>query len=67
MADEAVMHVLTEGLGGGFTGQKVLMLIPDHTRSLPLPELFRAVEVLHNTRTCCWLWGIDYHRRRPTD
>jgi nickel-dependent lactate racemase len=43
------MEVLTKGLGGKFTGQKVLVLIPDHTRSLPLPELFRmVVEVLHD-------------------
>jgi lactate racemase len=43
------MEVLTEGLGAKFTGQKVLVLIPDHTRSLPLPEMFRmVVEVLHD-------------------
>ena len=48
---DAVMEVLAKGLGGRFTGQKVLVLIPDHTRSLPLPELFRmVVEVLHDVR-----------------
>lgn len=49
LTHETVMKVLTEGLGGRFAGQKVLVLIPDHTRSLPLPELFRmVVEVLHD-------------------
>ncbi len=46
---DEVMEVLTKGLGGRFAGLKVLVLIPDHTRSLPLPELFRmVVEVLHD-------------------
>src|SRR5512137_2553112 len=49
LTHDEVMAVLTKGLGGRFTGQKVLVLIPDHTRSLPLPELFRmVVEVLHD-------------------
>src|SRR4030042_2951072 len=49
LTHDAVMEVLTRGLGGRFTGQKVLVLIPDHTRSLPLPELFRmVVEVFYD-------------------
>ena len=49
LTHDAVMEVLTRSLGGRFAGQKVLVLIPDHTRSLPLPELFRMmVEVLHD-------------------
>lgn len=49
LAHEAIMETLVKGLGGKFKGQKVLMLIPDHTRSLPLPELFRmTVAVLHD-------------------
>jgi lactate racemase len=49
LTHEATRDVLTKGLGGRFTGQKVLVLIPDHTRSLPLPELFRMmVEVLYD-------------------
>jgi len=49
LTHDEVMQVLTKGLGGRFTGQKVLVLIPDHTRSLPHPELFRmVVEILHD-------------------
>ena len=49
LSREATMEVLAKGLGGKFPGQRVLVLIPDHTRSLPLPELFRmVVEVLHD-------------------
>src|SRR5512139_3733402 len=49
LTHDEIMEVLTKGLGGRFTGQKVLVLIPDHTRSLPLPDLFRmVVEVFHD-------------------
>ena len=49
LAHDDIMEVLAKGLGGRLAGQKVLVLIPDHTRSLPLPELFRlVVEVLHD-------------------
>jgi hypothetical protein len=35
-----------------FTNQRVLVLIPDHTRSLPLPFLFCAlVDVLEDVKT----------------
>ena len=35
LTHEALMEVLVKGLGGRFAGPKVLVLIPDHTRSLP--------------------------------
>ncbi len=59
---DAVMEVLTKGLGGRFAGQKVLVLIPDHTRSLPLPELFRmVVEVLHDVRELNVMVALGTH------
>lgn len=49
LTHDEIKDVLTRGLGGRFSGQKVLVLIPDHTRSLPLPELFRmVVEILRD-------------------
>ncbi len=50
LSHDKIMEVLMQGLGHGkFVGQKVMVLIPDHTRSLPLPELFRMlVDVLHD-------------------
>ncbi len=57
-----VMDVLTKGLGGRFTGQKVLVLIPDHTRSLPLPELFRmVVEILHDVGKLTVMVALGTH------
>ena len=34
LSNEAIMEVLTRGLGGRLAGQKVLVLIPDHTPSM---------------------------------
>jgi lactate racemase len=62
LAHDAVREVLVKGLGGRFTGQKVLVLIPDHTRSLPLPELFRmVVEVLHDAREINVMVALGTH------
>jgi nickel-dependent lactate racemase len=62
LTHDAVSQVLAKGLGGRFTGQKVLVLIPDHTRSLPLPELFRmVVEVLHDVRELNVMVALGTH------
>jgi nickel-dependent lactate racemase len=59
---EAVQETLVEGLAGKFTGQKVLALIPDHTRSLPLPQLFRmVVEILGDTRQLDFMVALGTH------
>jgi len=34
-----IYQTLTQGLAHKFSGQECLVLIPDHTRSLPLPML----------------------------
>jgi hypothetical protein len=48
---QSIYATLFSGLAGKFSRQKVLVLIPDHTRSLPLPELFRmVVEILRDVR-----------------
>ena len=49
-------------LDGQFTGQRVLVLIPDHTRSLPLPFLFRSlVDVLHDTKQLDFMVALGTH------
>jgi nickel-dependent lactate racemase len=51
LPDDVIRETLEQGLAGKFAGQKILVLIPDHTRSLPLPFLFRTlVEVLHDAK-----------------
>ena len=62
LTHDAIKGVLAQGLGGRFTGQRVLVLIPDHTRTLPLPELFRmVVEILHDVRQLDFMVALGTH------
>jgi len=57
-----VTATLQAGLSGRFTGQSVLVLIPDHTRSAPLPFLFRTlVEVLAQARRLDFMVALGTH------
>ena len=57
-----IRETFEKGLTGKFTGQKVLVLIPDHTRSLPLPFLFRTlVEILNDTRQLDFMVALGTH------
>lgn len=59
---DTVMETLLKGLGGKLTGQKVLVLIPDHTRSLPLPRLFRmVVDVLRDAKELNVMVALGTH------
>jgi len=49
-------------LEGQFENQRVLVLIPDHTRSLPLPFLFRVlVDVLHGAKQLDFMIALGTH------
>lgn len=49
LSHDSIRETLERNLAGRFAGERVLLLVPDHTRSLPLPFLFRAlVEILHD-------------------
>ena len=62
LSEQEILNVLHQGLDGQFSHQKVLVLIPDHTRSLPLPFLFRAlVEILHNTSQLDFMVALGTH------
>lgn len=53
---------LARGLAGRFSGQRVLVLIPDHTRSLPLPLLFRmVVSLLQDTARLDFMVALGTH------
>lgn len=61
LMDEEVRNTLN-GLVGQFADQRLLVLIPDHTRSLPLPFLFRAlVDVLHDTKQLNFMVALGTH------
>lgn len=66
LTQDQIMEVLARGLAGKFAGQKVLVLIPDHTRSLPLPELFRMlVAVLHDAGELNFMVALGTHPGYP--
>jgi lactate racemase len=62
LSDEVVIAALRQSLDGYFHAQKVLVLIPDHTRSLPLPFLFRAlVSILRDARRLDFMVALGTH------
>ncbi|MBG7610219.1 MAG: DUF2088 domain-containing protein, partial [Anaerolineae bacterium] len=62
LTEHEIVETLHKGLDGQFAHQKVLVLIPDHTRSLPMPFLFRAlVEILYNTKQLDFMVALGTH------
>lgn len=62
LSQSEVIQSLHAGLERAFTNQRVLVLIPDHTRSLPLPMLFRTlVEVLSDTQQLDFMVALGTH------
>jgi nickel-dependent lactate racemase len=62
LSNEVIRETLEKGLAGTFAGQKILALIPDHTRSLPLPYLFRTmVEILHDAKQLDFMVALGTH------
>lgn len=62
LSREVIYQTLVQGLQGNYTGGKCLVLIPDHTRSLPLPMLFKMlVEVLHDTAQLDFMVALGTH------
>ena len=61
LTEQEIIETLHKGLDGQFTRQKVLVLIPDHTRSLPLPFLFRTAVsrscTMPDSSISWWPWG----------
>jgi nickel-dependent lactate racemase len=68
LSNEQVLDTLHKGIEGRFNGQRVLVLIPDHTRSLPLPFLFRAlVNVLHDAKQLDFMVALGTHPPLSSD
>ncbi len=62
LAEAEVRDTLVTALAGQFTGQRVLVLIPDHTRSCPLPFLFRTiVDVVHDAKQLDFMVALGTH------
>jgi nickel-dependent lactate racemase len=62
LSPETVRETLEKGLTGQFRGQKVLVLIPDHTRSMPLQFLYRTFfEILHDAKRLDFMVALGTH------
>lgn len=62
LAADVVRATLARGLAGRFDGQRVLVLIPDHTRTVPLPRLFRdLVDILTPAATLEFMVALGTH------
>jgi nickel-dependent lactate racemase len=68
LSQDEILQMLHVGLGGLFKNQRVLVLIPDHTRTLPLPPLFRAlVTMLQDVRQLDFMVALGTHPALPDD
>lgn len=57
-----IVETLEKSLSGKYSGQKLLVLVPDHTRSLPLPFLFRTlVDVLQDAAKLDFMVALGTH------
>jgi len=62
LTEQEILETLHKGLDGRFAHKKVLALIPDHTRSLPLPFLFRTlVEILRDAKQLDFMVALGTH------
>ena len=62
LTEDQITETLYNGLIGKFHNQRVLVLIPDHTRSLPLPFLFRVlVDLLCDTKQLDFMVALGTH------
>jgi len=62
ISNAQIIETLRTGFNDKFHHQRVLILIPDHTRSLPLPFLFRSiVDLLHDTKQLDFMVALGTH------
>lgn len=62
LTNDQIIETLHKGLDGKLHNQLVLVLIPDHTRSLPLPFLFRSlVDILYDTKQLDFMVALGTH------
>lgn len=62
LTEEQIRETLAGALAGRFDNRRVLVLIPDHTRTAPLPQMFRIlVDVLRSTRQLDFVVALGTH------
>lgn len=62
LTKDQLRATLAQALERQFSNQRLLVLIPDHTRSLPLPFLFRTlVDLLHDAKQLDFMVALGTH------
>lgn len=62
LSTDTIIQTLHAGLEHHYTKQRVLVLIPDHTRTLPLPFLFRqVVDILSDVQQLDFMVALGTH------
>jgi nickel-dependent lactate racemase len=62
LSGDTICETLHRGLDGRFRNRRLLVLIPDHTRTIPLPQLFRIlVNILHDSRQITFMVALGTH------
>jgi nickel-dependent lactate racemase len=62
LSAETIRSTLESGLAGRYAGARVLVLIPDGTRTIPLPQLFpMMVDVLADTKQLDFMIALGTH------
>jgi nickel-dependent lactate racemase len=62
LSPDEIIETLHKGLDDKFHDQRVLILIPDHTRSIPLPFLFRLlVDILREVQQLDFMVALGTH------
>ena len=57
-----IRDTLQKGLEGKFVNERLLVLIPDHTRSVPLPTLFRMlIDILTDVEQLTFMVALGTH------
>jgi lactate racemase len=68
LTEQQILETLHLGLDEKFARQKILVLLPDHTRSLPLPFLFRTlVNILHDAKQLDFMVALGTHPALPEE
>ncbi len=68
LSSRQIIETIQTGLNHTLDGQRVLVLVPDHTRSLPLPFLFRAlVEILPRVKQLDFMVALGTHPPLPEE
>jgi lactate racemase len=62
LSEMLIRETLQQGLGGRYQAARILVLIPDHTRSLPLDLLFRLlIEILSDVKQLDFMVALGTH------